>query len=129
MTAAVAILLKATLAEERETSDVTLACRQDGDLNIGVFVTASGLAAIGIEPADVDTAAEPIPAPRASKRENVVLLLSRGEGATFGEIVAATDWLPHTTRAALTGLRKRGHSIERSRRRDETCYRIAGAAA
>jgi hypothetical protein len=30
------------------------------------------------------------------------------------------DWLPHTTRAALTGLRKRGYAIERTRREDKT---------
>jgi hypothetical protein len=30
-------------------------------------------------------------------------------------LVAATGWLPHTTRAALTGLRKRGYAIERER--------------
>ena len=29
----------------------------------------------------------------------------------FGELVAATGWLPHTTRAALTGLRKRGYAV------------------
>ena len=34
--------------------------------------------------------------------------------------MTATGWLPHTTRAALTGLRKKGHVIEReqARRRD-----------
>ena len=39
----------------------------------------------------------------------VVGLLQRDRGATLAEIIAATDWLPHTTRAALTGLRKRGY--------------------
>jgi len=28
-------------------------------------------------------------------------------------LIAATDWLSHTTRAALTGLRKSGFEIER----------------
>jgi hypothetical protein len=28
-------------------------------------------------------------------------------------MVKATEWLPHTTRAALTGLRKRGFALER----------------
>jgi Protein of unknown function (DUF3489) len=28
-------------------------------------------------------------------------------------MVEATEWLPHTTRAALTGLRKRGLTVER----------------
>ena len=34
-----------------------------------------------------------------------------GDGATLAELVAATGWLPHTTRAALTGLRKRGYAV------------------
>ena len=38
-------------------------------------------------------------------------------------------WLPHTTRAALTGLRKKGHAIERFRGDDETRYRIVTASA
>ena len=27
-------------------------------------------------------------------------------------MIAATGWLPHTTRAALTGLRKKGYAID-----------------
>ncbi len=60
-----------------------------------------------------------------SKRASVIALLSRDSGATLDDLVAATDWLPHTTRAALTGLRKSGFAIERSR--DEggaSVYRI-----
>jgi hypothetical protein len=46
------------------------------------------------------------------------------EGATLDELIKATDWLPHTTRAALTGLRKRGYAIERTRGEDKmTRYR------
>ncbi len=43
-------------------------------------------------------------------------------------MIEATNWLPHTTRAALTGLRKKGHEIERSKRDDTTCYRIVAKA-
>ena len=60
-----------------------------------------------------------------SKTTAVIALLERGQGATLAELIAATGWLPHTTRAALTGLRKKGHAIERSKRGEETCYRIA----
>ena len=68
--------------------------------------------------------AAPKPA-TGGKTTAVMALLERGEGATLAELIAATDWLPHTTRAALTGLRKKGHTIERSKRGEETCYRIA----
>jgi hypothetical protein len=39
--------------------------------------------------------------------------MKRAKGATLDELIEATDWLPHTTRAALTGLRKRGIAVER----------------
>ena len=54
------------------------------------------------------------PAPasaRVSKSDLVVTLLKREDGTTLDEMVAATGWLPHTTRAALTGLKKKGHQV------------------
>jgi Protein of unknown function (DUF3489) len=66
--------------------------------------------------------------PRAgSKLAEVIDLLSRDQGATIGELMAATNWLPHTTRAALTGLRQRGYEIERSRSDRVTRYRVSNA--
>jgi hypothetical protein len=59
-----------------------------------------------------------------SKQAVIVDLMVRPKGATLDELIAATDWLPHTTRAALTGLRKRGYAIERTRGEDKiTRYR------
>ena len=67
------------------------------------------------------------PAP-VTKVAAVIALLEREDGATLAELIAATSWLPHTTRAALTGLRKKGYLIERSKRGEVTCYRIAPLA-
>jgi Protein of unknown function (DUF3489) len=66
-------------------------------------------------------------APRAgSKLSKVIELLSRMEGANVAELTSTTKWLPHTARAALTGLRKRGYQIERFRGEGESShYRIA----
>src|SRR5580693_3268649 len=51
-------------------------------------------------------------APRGgSKLARVIALLERDHGATIAELIAATGWLAHTTRAALTGLRKRGYAV------------------
>ncbi|HEU0151430.1 MAG TPA: DUF3489 domain-containing protein [Bradyrhizobium sp.] len=59
-----------------------------------------------------------------SKQAAIVDLMVRPKGATLDELIAATDWLPHTTRAALTGLRHRGYAIERTRGEDKiTRYR------
>ena len=53
-------------------------------------------------------------------------MLERDHGATIEELIAATGWLAHTTRAALTGLRKRGYAvaIDRSDDKRGSFYRI-----
>lgn len=65
--------------------------------------------------------------PRAgSKQAFIVEMLTSEGGATLDHLVEATGWLPHTTRAALTGLRKCGLSIERNRGEGkQSVYRIA----
>jgi hypothetical protein len=70
------------------------------------------------------------PALRAgSKQALVISMLSGKSGATLDDLIEATGWLPHTTRAALTGLRQKGFSIERTREKDASVYRIAGKAS
>jgi Protein of unknown function (DUF3489) len=67
-------------------------------------------------------------APRGgSKLACIIALLERDRGATIDELIAATGWLAHTTRAALTGLRKRGYAvaIDRSDDKRGSFYRIA----
>jgi hypothetical protein len=60
----------------------------------------------------------------------VVGLLQRDNGATLDEVIAATGWLPHTSRAALTGLRKRGYAIEKHRSTEgRRGYIIAAASS
>ena len=61
-----------------------------------------------------------------SKLAPVIALLERDHGATIEELIAATGWLAHTTRAALTGLRKRGYAVEIDRSDDNlgSFYRI-----
>lgn len=60
-----------------------------------------------------------------AKQAAILDLLGRGEGATVDELVAATGWLPHTTRAALSRLRSAGTALDKSRREDgRTSYRI-----
>lgn len=46
-----------------------------------------------------------------SKQQQLAALVVRDEGATLDQMTAATGWLPHTTRAALTGLKKKGYVI------------------
>lgn len=121
----------------------------DQDERISLVITNAGREAIGVcddfseldgqraqkssdpEPAELlksDGEKKPtVASPRAgSKQALVIEMLSKDAGATIDALIEATGWLPHTTRAALTGLRKRGFVIERQR--DETrgtFYRIA----
>jgi hypothetical protein len=77
---------------------------------------------------DASKAADPSPPPQ-SKIAQVTRMLEGSEGASLDELVTATGWLPHTTRAALTGLKKKGKVITKGKRDDVTCYFIASPAA
>lgn len=104
--------------------------RETGDGH-GVTLVASnaGLAAIGIEPDDANTAPasatdapteEPVPdtptepkaAPKTrtpregTKQATLIAMLRAPDGATIEEIVAALEWRPHTVRGALAGALK-----------------------
>jgi hypothetical protein len=80
-----------------------------------LVVTDAGLLAIGIEPVVAKTmvairehaakASEaPQPTPRSGTKQAMLIeMLQTAEGATMGEIVAATGWLAHTARGAMSG--------------------------
>ena len=126
--------------------------REDHGKNVSLVITRAGRDAIGVadgstasdrstvEAARASAAAKAPPAktatqpePRAidgaprpgSKQALVVEMLCTGEGASLDALVKATGWLPHTTRAALTGLRKRGFLVGRVRDESKgSLYRI-----
>lgn len=63
-----------------------------------------------------------------SKLATVVDLMRAKDGASISRLMAATGWLPHSTRAALTGLRKRGLPIVKTQCKGEpTVYRVLDA--
>jgi hypothetical protein len=150
----VSALLKRGFVTETAVTEPDRAWREEGDRRIGLVLTGSGREAIGLKPdaADGDDEAEnggsvhELPASGSgsetasvaehsanragtvragSKQAMVVELLSRESGATLAEVTQATGWLPHTTRAALTGLRKKGHKVEKAKRGEVTCYTIS----
>jgi len=115
----------------------------------GLRITSAGLVEIGVELEDglrSGTAASAQEAARAdeaiqndqardgskpqrgSKIAQVVALLERPDGAAIREIEMTTGWLPHTTRAAMTGLKKKGHQIMRKKVEGVSRYTIAEAA-
>ena len=130
------LVSETTCALEAET------WRIDGDHKHGLVISAAGHAAIGsngIPPSMPDELEQPKleptcagftgSPPRPTKSQMVVDLLWREQGATIAELIAATGWLPHTTRAALTGLRKKGHTIAKGKRDDATGYTIVASEA
>ncbi len=61
---------------------------------------------------------------RQTKQAAILNLLRRAKGASIDDLTSATGWQAHSVRAALTGLRKRGHEIERSVESGASRYRI-----
>ena len=114
--------VRAIAIDDRSASDDT---RDDSGERVRVAAANSEI--IRQTAAEVPAAGAPSPsAPRGgTKLARVLELLQRDCGATLEELIAATDWLPHTTRAALTGLRKRGYAvtIDRSDKERGSTYR------
>jgi len=64
-----------------------------------------------------------------SKQSIVIEMLTRSAGASLEELIAATNWLPHSTRAVLSRLRKGGSEIDRRREVSGTRYYLIVHAA
>ena len=133
---AIASLVRQGLAAELDTSDVPSPAFKDPDPLVGVRITTAGRSAIGVADKSEDqTEGAPTLRPvsvstkKGTKASQVLAMLQRATGATLDELVAATDWLPHTTRAALTGLRKKGHVVISEKVEGQRRYRIAAESA
>ena len=113
---------RAIAADNRSASDDT---RADHDDRVQVAKTISKITQhASAEAPTTDTARSSAPR-EGTKLARVVGLLQRDCGATLQELIEVTGWLPHTTRAALTGLRKRGYAvtIDRSHKERGSTYR------
>lgn len=75
---------------------------------------------------NTQTTKRDINAPRAgTKQAKLVAMLSRKSGVTLVKASEALGWQPHTTRATMTGLKKRGYMIERlGRKAKDSLYII-----
>jgi len=64
--------------------------------------------------------------PASTKRAMLIGMLERPEGASVAEIGQRLGWLPHTVRAAITGLRHAGREVTRSKAENgQSVYRLA----
>ena len=66
-----------------------------------------------------------------TKKAQLIRMLSRKTGADVATISKKLGWLPHTTRAALSGLRKSGFDLisEKPGNGQPSRYRIVGNPA
>jgi hypothetical protein len=62
-----------------------------------------------------------------SKPQQILDLLNRDCGATLLELATLANWLQHSTRAYLTGLRKKGHVIDSDKVDGVRRYRISSS--
>jgi len=66
--------------------------------------------------------------PRVTKAAKLLTLLQTGTGASLEEMAEATGWQSHTVRAAMTGLRKKGHIIEKHIEGNTTIWSVKTSA-
>lgn len=148
----IAALLYRNLIEEVLCDAPSGAQRTDAQgRHYALRLTAAGCAAGGAEasePGPAEPAKAPLEAAPAAESPSVpavgpgsaaahpsgklgqVLAAVAAEGgATLDELVALTGWLPHTTRAALTRLRQRGHALRLVAVDGRKAYRAAGTKA
>jgi len=94
-----------------------------------LVVTPAGLAAIGVEPAAPEPDVLDIAWPQRPGGKLGILLaaVARPEGATLGDLTAASGWLPHTARAALTRLRQRGYDVRLADTGSRRAYHLVPA--
>ena len=126
---AVEALLKGALVCEFVATEKPRSWREADGTLYGVKISDEGRAYIDGAGSPAPAVASAVSTPRAgSKIAEVITLLQRDGGASLTQITALTNWLPHTARAALTGLRKKGHSVERTSVHGATHYIIKTAA-
>ncbi len=127
-------LRKRKLAEERRAIDGTAEwCRDDAGSPLGLFITTSGLLALGVDDTEKthpSQAAAGVPrqrkteaarprrkawkTPRATskqraaaaqtKQDLVIQMLRRQSGVSIEDVIAKTGWQPHSVRGFFSGL-------------------------
>ena len=81
---------------------------------------------------EIDLAAPGVgktPAPQKTKKERLEALLKRKGGVSIALIQKELGWLPHTVRAAISGVRKGGVPVECTPGKSGPVYRIVKESA
>ncbi len=60
----------------------------------------------------------------------LIAMLERAQGSSAAELGQRLGWLPHTVRAAITGLRHAGREVTRNKDQNgQSVYRLASVEA
>ncbi|MCC5993757.1 MAG: DUF3489 domain-containing protein [Rhodobacteraceae bacterium] len=106
-------LLKRGLIEEVAATDLNTVWRHDeerGPMTLRATQLAHTTLGITDDPqqqSDAQHTPEPTRRRTGTKQEAVIALLRAKDGATIDEIVAATQWAPHTARGFMSGALKK----------------------
>ncbi len=66
---------------------------------------------------------------KTTKPDIILKLINRKSGAALNQLQEATGWKPHSVRAVLSGLRRKGHEITRDKnKKGVTFYSIVDGA-
>ena len=139
------VLVQRGLIEEIATTRTALAWRKnEAGQTLTLRVTKAGLDALEVVasrplPAEanaqdrgpVNDALAPAKHPSnvaGGKLGLLLTTLAQDGGATIDTLTGLTGWLPHTTRAAMTRLRQRGHAIVLRKCGEQKTYQIAQPA-
>ncbi len=144
-------LLKAGLVTEVPVATEAQSWRSGADgARIGLVIAVEGFRAIGLPalmpaapaaPAPVALVSAAItvgqggspaaePAGRITKQATLIAMLSDDAGASVPTLSETLKWQIHTVRAALTGLRQKGHELARTKdAHGTTIYRMTGRAS
>ncbi len=126
-------LLKRGLIEEIPAADPDTVWRHDEAGPLTLRATQLAHSALGISDADGDVPAQqqdltPPTQRKGTKQEALIVMLRAEGGATIDEIMAATNWAPHTVRGAMSGALKKKLGLTITSEKVDgrgRCYRIA----
>ena len=72
------------------------------------------------KPQKTAKAAAAKPSPSTKKPDIILNMMNRAKGAAIEQLQEATGWQPHSIRAVISILRKKGVTISRSQAKDGT---------